>query len=243
MGNLHGAVRMLVGTLPSFTLTLPSIADPDLTDLGKLQAVEINQLWKTEIAAHIPLPQKVYSSPLTRALRTNVITFEGIPLSDNAITIIAEVRLLSFSLMSTQHIIIILDFAVRRIAGKISGYTRATNGGARRTSKPSSLDSELKKGSRNQMNYGRLENMRHWLTSPVGQSRCWTIFLTTILKHVSRPFDLDELALSVSLLDIYITAHMGIIRTFLSVLNRAPYALPTGGVLPIVVKSRARSYM
>ena len=87
-------VYLLAATLPSFTITQSSIADPDLAALGRLQAVEVNNLWKTEIAAHIPLPQKVYSSPLTRALRTNAITFEGIPLSDNAITIVAEVRLL-----------------------------------------------------------------------------------------------------------------------------------------------------
>jgi broad specificity phosphatase PhoE len=39
---------------------------------------------------------------------------------------------------------------------------------------------------------------------------------------------------------IPITAHGGIINAFLAVLGRLPYALPTGGVLPVVVRSVQR---
>jgi broad specificity phosphatase PhoE len=69
-----------------------SVADPDLTALGKSQAASANDLWKTEVDAQIPLPQKMYSSPLTRALRTNAITFDGIPFRNGVKTVVVEVR-------------------------------------------------------------------------------------------------------------------------------------------------------
>ena len=39
--------------------------------------------------------------------------------------------------------------------------------------------------------------------------------------------------------DIGITAHGGFINGFLEAVGRAHYALPTGGVLPVVVKCSA----
>jgi hypothetical protein len=35
-------------------------------------------LTKQKIAANVPLPDHLYCSPLTRALKTNALTFEGI---------------------------------------------------------------------------------------------------------------------------------------------------------------------
>ncbi|KAF8166460.1 phosphoglycerate mutase-like protein [Mycena galopus ATCC 62051] len=56
--------------------------DPELTALGKAQAVEANRMWKAERALapgmEIPLPERLYCSPLTRALQTQVITFDGV---------------------------------------------------------------------------------------------------------------------------------------------------------------------
>ncbi|KAJ7435492.1 histidine phosphatase superfamily [Mycena galericulata] len=52
--------------------------DPELTNIGKAQAVAANKVWATEMAAGIPLPQKMYCSPMTRALDTHVISFHGV---------------------------------------------------------------------------------------------------------------------------------------------------------------------
>ncbi|KAH8106393.1 phosphoglycerate mutase [Phellopilus nigrolimitatus] len=52
--------------------------DPLLTSLGEDQARDANALWKEELKADIPLPAKLYCSPLTRALRTCQLTFAGI---------------------------------------------------------------------------------------------------------------------------------------------------------------------
>ncbi|RDX50328.1 phosphoglycerate mutase-like protein [Lentinus brumalis] len=51
--------------------------DPDLTQLGLDQARAARELWKTERAFGIPLPERHYSSPLQRALRTFHETFVG----------------------------------------------------------------------------------------------------------------------------------------------------------------------
>ncbi|GJJ13716.1 hypothetical protein Clacol_007972 [Clathrus columnatus] len=52
--------------------------DPVLTELGIQQAYNVNEVWKEEQEFGIPLPESLYSSPLTRAVNTAVITFENI---------------------------------------------------------------------------------------------------------------------------------------------------------------------
>ncbi|KAJ7782198.1 histidine phosphatase superfamily [Mycena olivaceomarginata] len=54
--------------------------DPELTSVGKDQATDVNKVWTAELAAHIPLPDRLYCSPMTRAMQTNVITFADLPL-------------------------------------------------------------------------------------------------------------------------------------------------------------------
>ena len=69
-------------------------ADPELTALGESQARILNSLWKTEMAAGIPVPQKGYCSPLTRAMRTAVISLDGVILNTHEIVVVVEVRFL-----------------------------------------------------------------------------------------------------------------------------------------------------
>lgn len=52
------------------------IADPELTPLGEQQAQEVHAAWEKERQIEIPLPGKLYTSPLTRAIRTNQVTFD-----------------------------------------------------------------------------------------------------------------------------------------------------------------------
>ncbi|KAF8064321.1 histidine phosphatase superfamily [Lyophyllum atratum] len=57
--------------------------DPELTTLGKGQAVDAHDAWEAELAFGIPLPQKLYSSPMTRALKTCEVTFNGLLSDEN----------------------------------------------------------------------------------------------------------------------------------------------------------------
>jgi len=51
--------------------------DPELTEVGIGQAKVVNQAWKDELQYGIPLPQTLYCSPLSRAIKTALITFDG----------------------------------------------------------------------------------------------------------------------------------------------------------------------
>lgn len=58
------------------------VADPELTPIGINQAVEAKRGWEAELPFRITLPDRLYSSPLTRAMDTLRITFEGMVLGD-----------------------------------------------------------------------------------------------------------------------------------------------------------------
>ncbi|KAJ7243210.1 histidine phosphatase superfamily [Mycena rebaudengoi] len=64
--------------------------DPQLTTLGITQAEDANKLWKEELAVHILLPDRIYCSPMTRAMQTNQITFEGVRPLDRNPTVVVE---------------------------------------------------------------------------------------------------------------------------------------------------------
>ncbi|TDL19205.1 phosphoglycerate mutase-like protein [Rickenella mellea] len=52
--------------------------DPDLTPAGEDQARAAHDIWEEELAYNIQIPQKFYSSPLTRAIRTCQLSFDGL---------------------------------------------------------------------------------------------------------------------------------------------------------------------
>ena len=57
-------------------------ADSELTEIGINQALEAKRGWEAELPFKITLPEKLYSSPLTRALDTLRITFQEITIGD-----------------------------------------------------------------------------------------------------------------------------------------------------------------
>ncbi|KAG6895881.1 hypothetical protein C0992_011802 [Termitomyces sp. T32_za158] len=52
--------------------------DAELTETGKTQAAAASEVWRSELAAKLPVPGKFYVSPLSRALQTLEITFNGL---------------------------------------------------------------------------------------------------------------------------------------------------------------------
>ncbi|KIM58753.1 hypothetical protein SCLCIDRAFT_1218290 [Scleroderma citrinum Foug A] len=52
--------------------------DAELTLKGEGQADEVHAAWQEELQFGLPLPDKLYCSPLTRAIRTNQRTFSGL---------------------------------------------------------------------------------------------------------------------------------------------------------------------
>lgn len=66
--------------------------DPELTTLGKEQAKAAHDAWKQECKFNIPIPGKLYCSPLTRAIHTNKITFDSIIPESQRTMIIENLR-------------------------------------------------------------------------------------------------------------------------------------------------------
>lgn len=68
--------RFILGERATPLPNLRVPADPRLTELGQLQAQEAHSAWKEERDFNIPIPEKLYCSPLTRAIQTNQLTFD-----------------------------------------------------------------------------------------------------------------------------------------------------------------------
>jgi broad specificity phosphatase PhoE len=58
-------------------------SDALLTDLGKEQARDVNQLWKQLLPKGIPPPETYYVSPLTRTIETADLSFNGLNLPED----------------------------------------------------------------------------------------------------------------------------------------------------------------
>ena len=113
MGTSFGAVRYYYAASPSMLHDVSILwgflffpADPELSAIGVSQAVTVNALWKTEMAAGIPVPQKGYCSPLTRAMRTAVISFDGVMANIPDSLFVVEVSLDSIILLfDREHVL------------------------------------------------------------------------------------------------------------------------------------------
>lgn len=96
------------------------LADPKLTTLGEEQARIVNQEWKNELSFGLSVPASRYCSPLTRATRTCLLTFDGLPTSAEHPVVIVEV----WFKFQVHHAY--TKFCVR-IAARNTGNTLATN--------------------------------------------------------------------------------------------------------------------
>jgi len=170
--------------------------DPELTSIGKSQAREVHKAWEAELAANIPLPQKLYCSPLTRAMTTNQITFDGILTDENRRTVVVENCREEYGVHTCDK-------------RKSLTYIQSTF-------------------PRFQVEDGFKEDDELWTANARETKEHVTARARTVLDSI---FTGDEETY------ISITAHGGIINGFLTNLGREPYALPTGGVLPVVVKA------
>ncbi|KAI6024508.1 histidine phosphatase superfamily [Pisolithus marmoratus] len=66
--------------------------DPELTPLGEGQADQAHVAWKTELQRGLPFPEKLYCSPLTRAIRTHQRSFKDLNPDGRRTTIVENIR-------------------------------------------------------------------------------------------------------------------------------------------------------
>ncbi|KAN0097173.1 Histidine phosphatase superfamily [Tylopilus felleus] len=171
--------------------------DSHLTASGEQQAWDAHSAWETERGFGVPVPGKFYTSPLTRAIRTNQITFEDTIVSGLKTTIVENVR--------EQYGIHTCD--KRRTRSEIhkafpeytleAGFTEAD-----------------------------LLWTPDYRETHDDVNRRVTSALDTIFHSDHEQF-------------ISITTHGGFIGGFLRVCHHRPWFLPTGGIIPVVVKASA----
>ncbi|KAF8841585.1 phosphoglycerate mutase-like protein [Paxillus ammoniavirescens] len=179
--------------------------DPQLTQLGVQQAQDARLEWEKERLFDIPLPQKFYTSPLTRAIRTNQITFDDETLVPGLKTTVVE--------------------NIREHNGVHTCDKRHTR---------SEIQSEFPKI---QFEQGFTEEDLLW--TPDYRETHADIDLRA-RDALDKIFDDDSEAEEMLKPEfISITTHGGFIGGFLRVCNHRPWILPTGGVIPVVVKGFA----
>ena len=209
--------RRLISPLP----VLP--ADPCLTATGEEQARRARDAWENELSRDVPvpMPQRFYCSPLTRAIRTLNLTFENL-LPEPLRPIILEVALLMLRCYSAN------TFSTQNCREEYGEHTCDK----RRTK------SELQDEFPNVVFEEGFEE-EEVLWTPIHESKASVerrakLVLDRVFQNdhdVTCAFD-PHLSNNQNFsrdLDISITAHSGWINAFLRVVGRDNYALPTGG--------------
>ncbi|KAI6163259.1 histidine phosphatase superfamily [Pisolithus thermaeus] len=169
--------------------------DPELTPLGEGQADEAHVAWKTEFQCGLPFPEKLYCSPLSRAIRTNQLSFKDLNPDGRKTTIVENIR---------------EEFGIHTCdKRRTRTYIHETF--------PEYLIED-----------GFTEEDELW-TPDVRET--WEDVDVRVKAVLDMIFKNDKEQF------ISITAHGGFINAFLRVTNHLPYVLPTGGVIPIVVKA------
>lgn len=142
------------------------LADPKLTTLGEEQARTVNQEWKNELSFGLSVPASRYCSPLTRATRTCLLTFDGLPTSAEHPVVIVEV---SFKFPVYR---VYSKFCVR-IAARNTGNTLATNATLGRGSPHIFLILSLKRASLKRMKSGPQTKGKHTRMPLAAQRLSW----------------------------------------------------------------------
>ncbi|GJJ10383.1 hypothetical protein Clacol_004609 [Clathrus columnatus] len=78
--------------------------DPLLTDVGTEQAYNINSIWKQELSSGIPIPESFYVSPLSRAIQTVLISFEGIAFPSGNNPVVAPKAIIKEKLREANYL-------------------------------------------------------------------------------------------------------------------------------------------
>lgn len=172
--------------------------DPELTDLGVLQAVENNTVWKEQLQKGCKLPTKWFSSPFTRSVDTLIHTWKDI------IDLEKEKPLIKEDFRETMGV---------HTCDKRSSRTIIA-------SKYEPKGFVIEEGFAEEDIYFK-DDYRETIEEQ-------SIRLNRSFQFIFDNYD-DEV--------INVTSHSGSIRSQLLVLNHRPFAIGTGGMIPVFVKA------
>ncbi|THU84942.1 phosphoglycerate mutase-like protein [Dendrothele bispora CBS 962.96] len=188
--------------------------DAELTPLGEDQARSVTSAWKSELPFDIPVPKRNarFCSPMTRAFSTYSLTFafenEGLKLQGDQKPVILE--------------------NCREEYGEHTCDKRRTKTYIRERFPDFSIRGGISADTGVFTEFSEEDEL--WLAD---QREADNHVATRAKTVLDRIFDSHELK---SEYFISVTAHGGIINGFLRSMDRPSYSLPTGGVLPVVVK-------
>ena len=226
MGRSYGDVRPQLG-FKVISLTGHLSADPELTQLGEQQAQDARSAWETERRIGVPIPERLYTSPLTRAIRTNQITFDDTMVSGLERTIV-EVSLF----IPCTYVLdaLVLTRRCRPFANS-TVFIPATSGAHAQRSTMRFRNIHSRRTLLRPMYSGKRIIARRTLISTVARQVFWISYFKMTVNNVgwflcdSFPRHCKLMALAV----ISITTHGGFIGGFLRVCHHHPWFLPTGG--------------
>lgn len=179
--------------------------DALLTPLGVQQAEAAHNKWLDEIPSGIPVPNVIYSSPLTRATRTLEITWTGITLPNKTCN---DPSFPSYKVVIAEN--------CREVYGVHTCDKRHPKSWIAENFPLFTFDR------------GFTEEDELWTPDDRETDEHVNMRALSILDHIWHRHPADTY--------VSITAHSGFIGGLLRVVGRGTYSLPTGGVIPIVIR-------
>lgn len=185
--------------------------DAQLTSLGEEQAKIAHDVWGSELENGVPLPQSLYSSPLSRTLSTAEITFASIPSRSAQ----------SLPPLTAELPPILIVENIREMNGEHTCDKRNTLSYITRTyiARSASPKFIVEEG------FAEEDELWNEEREPAEHVR------ERVVDVLDRIFEHDPCRY------ISITAHHGWITELLGATSHRGYNLPTGGVIPLVIKA------
>ncbi|CEQ38919.1 SPOSA6832_00375 [Sporobolomyces salmonicolor] len=182
--------------------------DPVLTPLGIAQAQAVNKAWKEQLRDGVPLPQRLYSSPLSRAASTLNITWKDILIDQGEVTPLFVEHM--------REVMGVHTCALFGTATPLSSDQRSTKTHLEKVFPDFTFDVPFSE-------HDQLWSP-DWQESPQQQA-------LRVQQLLNRIFALDSSQY------MSITAHGGFINAFFRVVGHPKVKVSPGGIVPIVVKA------
>ncbi|KAF5327717.1 hypothetical protein D9619_004678 [Psilocybe cf. subviscida] len=183
--------------------------DAELTDQGKKQAQGLQRALREEMKAGLPVPHRHYCSPLRRAIHTCEIMFEGVVYN------------------KLSHPVFIMENC-RDQHGVYTSSKRRSGEMIARSLKPHFVVEDKLSGD------DVLWHPTIRETEPEVAERALKLLDIVFQRHEPSHMTSSQIDDNIC---ISITTHAALINGFLAILDKAPIMLPTGGIIPLLVKA------
>lgn len=198
--------------------------DPELTPLGTEQAKRNNIAWKKQIEKQIPLPQSFYVSPFTRATDTYYHTWSDIE-TTRSNSIVAGRQ--NSTTSTSSEVVSLPPLVVEDLRETIGVHTCD-----KRRSKTFIHDRYPDFAFEKDFTEEDVLWTATHRETPAEQNVRTRRFLDALFEN-----DWDTVPSKRRQSFVSVTAHSGVINSFLEVIGHRPFRIQTGGMIPVLVKA------